>query len=339
MCRILLALSASLVVVLLGRPPGSVASNRGRDNAAADVDSTRSTISGQDAPAGWKPKGEYWTSYRSVFVSVVCDSMGHVKSADPMHSDVSAAETDSVLKVAKETTFDPKVSAGRLWWTKRETPSDPDLHYVVPFVMSPRETSFPPPPVSREDLVAAGLGPWLSIWDDLLPGWPFEQWSVRWTNRMYELPSDIVIADRDLLAYGMVSTSPDQRWRLHPFYGFGLESHGGFGRDADSGYVLYSTHEPRQARQNVTGTTADWSSAEWIDSSRFVVAGFTSVDLSIADKGVDYTAPVLIFGNVDSLEDFGITGPPVRVQDMPTLLSRLDAYTHKRYPKFWEASH
>jgi hypothetical protein len=339
MRRITVAIPWFLAAVAACSPSGNGDSNKERDQATAIRDSSTSGLAIVRPAADWEPEGNYWKSYRTVFVKAVCDSTGHVKSTEILHSYASEAETDSILVLASEATFDPSVEEGRIQrWKYKEVHADSDVHFIVPFILPPGDSAPVPAPASRGELENSGLGPWLAIWDEFLPRWPFETWHDHGTDRMYEYPPGTVVEDAELLSRDLVTFSPDGVWRLHPFYGAAFTPDGKIGFDADSGFVLYRSSSPQRGRQYVDGTTMNYMSAEWMDSRRFVVAGIGMVFLDYGKIGVHYRAPFFCFGSVDSLGTTSIYGPPVPVPVMPAARKLLDAYTQKRYPKFWEAN-
>ena len=276
--------------------------------------------------------GSYWEAYRAVLIKAVCDSVGNVKSAEILHSFAPPAESDSILALVLGMKFDPKNWTGQVRrWKHGEIPTDSDLHFVVPFATQKLtlETRMP----SQDELEEAGLKAWLTIWKELIPDWPVESWGHTWKISMYKLPPEYETDHAERLARGMVITSPGGDWQLHPFYGVHVGKDGKVGYEPDGGFVLYQQGIPHRARQLVTGTPVSYTSAEWIDEERFVVTGTSEVDLTFQDKWVNYRAPFICIGRVDSLEILGFTGPPIPIRKIPAMRDRLREYRKERYAK------
>jgi hypothetical protein len=311
----------SLLLPLLNLPQS------GAFGAASGPDTTNSRE--------WNPKGPYWKSYGSVLIKAVCDSNGSMKSAELLYSLASRAQTDSILNLATRTQFEarPGMDGSIRRWRDHETHTDSDLHILIPYPIHGARSEVASSLATRKDLETAGLGPWLKMWDELLPGWPFESWTYTYTgDPMYAYTS--TIRDSQMTALGMVSSSPDGRWRMHPFVGVEFDAEGRPDFDVDGGFVLYTTESPNRVWQHVTGTTANYFSAEWIDDKRFVVTAVEEVDLDY-EGVVFFHAPVLIFGNTSSASFTSLVGPPIPDQDSKRIWEHLQQYQEARYPKFW----
>lgn len=292
------------------------------------------------ASSGWAPKGPYWIAYPAVFVDVACDSAGIVVAADTLYSAGTAAGIDSVLNRVREIRFDVRRSAGRVGRRVREVPSDITIHFVVPCLVHGHDGNAAQPLVTREELETAGLGPWLSVWKELIPDWPIETWRDEWTGKLYEPAESTVVDDREMVARGMVSVSPDSAWRIEPFVGTEITPDGKILRDVDSGFSVYRSGGERQrVRSQVMGTSVRYDAANWIDSKRFVVAGMERVDLSYEGRVLTYSAPMLIVGNVDSLRVTGVLGPPVPAWNAGAVWEALNRFQRLRYPEVWKAEH
>ena len=281
----------------------------------------------------WRPKGDYWDTYRTVIVKADCDSTGIVQHAEIVFSAASPAEADSVLSKVKQTRFDPSTSDGRVRRGKYErSPGMPDLQFIVPYAIRDKKDPVKPL-VNRKELEQAGLGPWLAIWDRLIPDWPVESWSRSGIGGYYEYTS--TIDDSKMVSLGMVSISPDQNWHLHPFYGAEFSSDGKVGFDVDGGFLLYPLGDSVLVRQLVTGTTVNYGAAEWIDNHRFVVTTMETIHLYHGGKITFHHFPGLILGDVNSSKLMSIDGPPVPIEISTETWKRLDEYKKARYPKLF----
>jgi len=300
----------------------------------------------EDHPEGFLAKNlesPYWNAYRAVVFKTVCDSLGNVKKADVLYNFASTADTDSLRETLFGLELDKEIWPGQIRrWDFREPPADPDLHFLIPFA-TPSDGTVAEEIPSREELEQAGLGPWLDIWDEVLPDWPVETWKVVWPSAMREFP-DAEVNDSLLVTLDMLSDSPDGSWRLHPFLGAESMADGSVGFDVDGGFILYRKDRPG-FRNIVTGTPNGYSAAEWIDDERFVVAGTGEAGLSYPKQGRDgtmyvaYRTPILYLGNVNRLEGFWHCGLPIPIWHQTEVDQELADVTKARYPKLWKALH
>jgi hypothetical protein len=284
--------------------------------------------------AVWEPP-EYWSRYRTVFLRAATDSTGHLKDARILHTYASPAETDSILRVASSIRLDPSIDDGQLYTSRSGMLPQKERDLILPFIL-PGNPTHPGQAISRKELERAGLAPWLSICDDVLSEWPVENWTEGGSLDLYQYPAEHHVDDKDLMALGMVSIAPQGPWRVHPFYDVGFDKQGKpAGLEADSGFVLYRTRAPYGGWQHVAGTTTSYSSAEWIDSKRFVLSGYCELDMNYESGYVRYHAPFLDIGDVDSLRVRVISGPPIPVQNVALFLKRVQDYRASRYPKYF----
>lgn len=276
----------------------------------------------------------YWNYYHAVIFKAVCDSTGAVRSTELLYDFDSGANINSLAADLRQTRFDVTTTSGKIRrWRFRETPTDSDVHFIVPFPTRADTAVAVPGLFSRRGLEEAGLGPWLAIWDTVLPDWPVERWKVG-RSSMHAFP-EYRVTDSSRVALGMVSISPDGVWGLDPFYGAGVSEDGRVGYDVDGGYTLYRRGETGY-RQQVTGTSSAYDAAGWIDSTRFVVAATEGTWLGYPPgTGVSFRAPLLILGDVSHPEVLYLEAPPIPVPVMEQVMKRLDAYRHQRYPKVW----
>jgi hypothetical protein len=302
-------------------PPSDEASG----TAAVPADSAA------EAMMGWEPEGDYWKAYRAVLVIASCDSAGVVDSTELLYSYASPAESDSALHLVSEMHFDPEGYAGRIRedGIAPKRPGGP--RFIVP--VPTHGGAVPPPDIpSREELERAGLGFWLAICDELLPGWPFETWVVTNAVELRPCHPDRVVEDAKLRAAGLVSLSPDKMWAVHPFNSVQFTEDGRVGFDVDGGIVLYETASPHAARDYMTGPGAWFLSAEWIDRERFTVPVISEVGVSIDGKWVGFRAPELWGGHVDSSTVTVLLGPPIPPGETAAAWTRLRKLQTERYP-------
>ena len=303
-------------------PPSDEASG----TAAVPADSAA------EAMMGWEPEGDYWEAYRAVLVIASCDSVGQVKGTEFLYSYASRAETDSALRLAAGLRFDPEGWAGRirLGGAGPKRPGGP--RFIVP--VPTRGGGVPPPGIpSREELERAGLGSWLAVCDELLPGWPFETWVVTNSVELRPCPPDRVVEDAKLRAAGLVSLSPDGMWGLHPFNYVQFTEDGRFGFDVDGGIVLYESAPPHAARDYVTGPGAWFLAAEWIDDRRFVLPVTGEVGVAIGGMWVGFRTPELWVGHVDSSIVTVLRGPPLSPPETEAARKRFQDLQDERYPE------
>jgi len=291
-----------------------------------------------DVPSGWAPKGLYWSAYPAVVLQVACDSTGRVVTAGTMYSAATPAETDSILDRVRAVHFHIRRSDGKLWWPPRQKPPDALIHFIVPVPIHPDSAEAPPLPVSRRELEGAGLGPWLAMWEDLVPGWPFDTWRYQKSHELSESRDSTIIDDKDLVSRGMVSISPDSAWKVHPFVYSDIMPDGHLGRDPDGGFIVYrNIPGPQRHWGQVTGTPIVYLSANWIDAEHFVVTGVHEVSVSLPGEGFSYNAPMLILGKVNSPTVTTILGPPLPAWETPEMTKRLDRFVRERYRSAWNA--
>jgi hypothetical protein len=289
----------------------------------------------------WLPEDAYWNAYQPVVIRAACDSTGKVKTALILHTDLSPVQNESLLTLTKQTRFDVRLGTDGLIrrGLGHEEHGGGELYVFVPYAMRLATESKAPDAPTRPELEKAGLGPWLRVWDGLLPDWPLETWlrTVDAQHPLYGYTS--TIRDSQMVAFGMVSFSPDGRWKLHPFYGVDFDDEGRPGLDIDQGFVLYTTRMPNQIWQHVGGTTGSYWSAEWMDNDRFVVAAVQEVCLYSENQVIFYHAPELIFGTTSGSKVITLMGPPVPITESARVWQHYDDYQRTRYPQFWARIH
>lgn len=320
-------LAASLVLSCVRDAP---APSDGEDRPAAiAADSATSAV---NVTTGWEPAGDYWKAYRAVLVIASCDSSGVVKSTEQLYSYASPAETDSALRFVNGMRLEPESYAGRI----REDGIGPKRpggpRFIVP-VPTPGEAVPPEDLPSRADLEHAGLGPWLALCDELLPGWPYEKWVVAGPVELYRRRPEQTVEDTELRAAGLVSPSPDGSMNIHPFYSVQFTEEGRPMWDVDSGFVLYESAPPHAARQYVDGTVYLFLSAEWIDKEHYIVAAIGEEGISLGGMWTGYRVPMLWIGHVDSMSVTALSGPPFPLPAHRTLYDRFRDLQIERYPE------
>jgi len=298
--------------------------------------------SGVEETPLWPAEDAYWNAYQPVVIRATCDSTGNVKTALILRTALFPAQNESLLSLTKRTRFDVKLGADGLIrrGLSHEGNTEGEIHVFVPYPTHLTNQRKAPDVPTRSELEKVRLGPWLKIWDELLPAWPLDTWwrTVDVRNSLYSYTS--TIRDSQMVAFGMVSISPDGRWKIHPFYGVDFDDEGRPGLDVDQGFVLYTSQTPNQIRQHVGGTTGSYWSAEWMDNERFVVAAVQEVWLNSKNRVISYHAPELIFGTTSESKVTTLMGPPVPITySAKVWWQHCEDYQRTRYPQFWAKTH